>query len=83
MTDPFGPLRGPAGLFTNPALAALWSGYLLVAARVSQDLFLAAKDLSFAATANRSGVFSLRLACEPSLSNHLGDRRSVAASVRC
>jgi hypothetical protein len=47
-----------------------------------QDLFLAAKDLSFAATANRSGVFSLRLACEPSLSNHLGDRRSVAASVR-
>ena len=42
----------PSGLVTNPALAALWSGYLLVAARVSQDLFLAAKDLSFAATVN-------------------------------
>src|SRR3954470_9402717 len=39
MTDPFGPLRGPAGLFTNPALAALWSGYLLVAARVSRICF--------------------------------------------
>ena len=46
----------PSRLVTNPALAALWSGYLLVAARTSQDLFLAAKDLSFAATAKSSGV---------------------------
>ena len=76
----------PSGLVTNPALAALWSGYLLVAARTSKDLFLAAKDLSFAATANRSGVSrSARLASRqrPSLSNHLGDRRSLAASARC
>jgi hypothetical protein len=42
----------PSRLVTNPALAALWSGYLLVAARTSQDLFRAAKDLSFAATVN-------------------------------
>ena len=61
----------PSGLVTNPALAALWSGYLLVAARTSQDLFLAAKDLSFAATVTRSGV---------SRSARLASRRSAITS---